>query len=746
MSRDQAIAATERAGAAVLAPGVATLVVDFVASRDGTPATRADATVEPVLLSLCCYQLNRRRAPGGRIDENLVRTAGQDILQSFYEEALAGMPDRVRRFIETHLIQGDRYRGSYPRDEAFAQGGLTPEQLAALTDRFRLLRIDRQADTARIELIHDRLVGVVRHARDERLLREREEEQRRLRERAEQVAREEAERRQLAEAAQARMRWMRNVLVALAAVLVVALAGVVWQFREAGRQRDAAARSAEVATMNEYLARQSAAVATTQTTIATRALEDQEQQKKLARSRELIAFALQQLDQDPELSVLLAREAIAEADTAESVDVLRRVLGESHVRRRFQGSAAPLRAARFLRDGRRIVTGGQDGVVRIWDSRSGQPVRALGTDRLPVRNVWATGDGGRIVARSTSDDERGGAQLTAWDADTLAVAWKRPVRRDARISLSPCCGRLVIHAGETLTLLDTAAGREIVQERLVDLEGAGFGERGGAVVAVTNSYQAGTLSMCGNRWTIHRWRAETGERLGEPVPAPGGYGSVSVNPYGMDIVSGAVGSAEMGNCAYLEQPVWLLMPENRPVPLALPSGHFASLAFSPTSPRVLAVARGPLVHLWVATGRAAAVRAQLRYQFPHAADVVDVRYSDDGGLILGAEQDAVRVWAPREDRGTPLRVLRAQGHRIVSAGFSADRRHVLTAGADGTARLWEIPKDVDGPAPETCKQCRTTADWLALAGSRLTRTFSPDEAKRYGIEGRSGRDQAHPAR
>jgi hypothetical protein len=51
---------------------------------------------------------------------------------------------------------------------------MTRPELSRLTDLHRLLRIDPQPDTARIELIHDRLVAVVRQARDERLARERE--------------------------------------------------------------------------------------------------------------------------------------------------------------------------------------------------------------------------------------------------------------------------------------------------------------------------------------------------------------------------------------------------------------------------------------------------------------------------------------------------------------------------------------------------------------------------------------------
>ena len=173
MSRRCAIDAVERAGKAVLDEDVAPWIVDFVGQHDRTTeaADTSDMFIEPVLLSLCCYQLNRRRI-GTKIDKNLVEHAGQDILDSFYREALddpkvKGLPD-VAIFIENYLIQGDHFRGDYPRDGALDGNMITEEQLDALTDTHRLLRIVQHTDTARIELIHDRLISVVRKFRDER--------------------------------------------------------------------------------------------------------------------------------------------------------------------------------------------------------------------------------------------------------------------------------------------------------------------------------------------------------------------------------------------------------------------------------------------------------------------------------------------------------------------------------------------------------------------------------------------------
>ena len=187
MSRDRAVQAVAGPGKAVLEPGVAEQIVDFLLQREVTGDGNAPAVisplggdVEPALLSLCCYQLNRRRIHKGlaKIDTELLRTFGASILADFYQDAVKRMPPHVSRFIEDNLILGDRYRNPYPRDMALAPAGpLSKDELNELTKN-RLLRLDPQGDELRIELIHDRLVGVVREARDARRAREAQEAER----------------------------------------------------------------------------------------------------------------------------------------------------------------------------------------------------------------------------------------------------------------------------------------------------------------------------------------------------------------------------------------------------------------------------------------------------------------------------------------------------------------------------------------------------------------------------------------
>jgi hypothetical protein len=72
MTRQCAIEAVREAGHAVLDDGVAPLIVDFVGEADGRASEDNKAFIEPVLLCLCCYQLNRRRKKGKKINRALV--------------------------------------------------------------------------------------------------------------------------------------------------------------------------------------------------------------------------------------------------------------------------------------------------------------------------------------------------------------------------------------------------------------------------------------------------------------------------------------------------------------------------------------------------------------------------------------------------------------------------------------------------------------------------------------------------
>ncbi|NML18463.1 S1 family peptidase [Azohydromonas caseinilytica] len=132
--------------------------------------------IEPALLSLVCAELNKRRLqatpPRAAIDTHLLQGTGASIIADFYRRQVAAMPEATQRFIEEELLTEGGYRNSFPVDEALKHGALSQELLQRLVDG-RVLRIEHQLGTARVELTHDRLTDVVRLEREQRRQRDR---------------------------------------------------------------------------------------------------------------------------------------------------------------------------------------------------------------------------------------------------------------------------------------------------------------------------------------------------------------------------------------------------------------------------------------------------------------------------------------------------------------------------------------------------------------------------------------------
>jgi len=421
MTRDQAAAAVRRAGAAVLAPGAADQLVDFVgalgASRqhadDGSTTIsgrRAQLTIEPALLSLCGEQLVRRLVPGKKIDRDLLASAGFDILEGFYRDALADLPDSVHSFIEEHLLQGDRTRGSYARDEALAQGFITAEQLAVLTTQRRLLRVAQDGGVPRIELIHDRLVDVVRAARDRRAAQrqaeagreaERLEAERRLAaEQAQRLASEQRAR-QMAEASARSLRRSRTGLAVAFGLALLMLGTALWQAWQATLARDdtqkALVKAQEALSLAEdekRVANAARNAAIEQASLA----EERRRQATLLASYGWVADTRKGLDETRVQEALRADEALrslrgAPAATASLPGRTRAITVPPSAPIGAGGSAEPRGAARFAGPEVSIELFAKD----VDQGKVDEALRALGypisrprarLDSAPTNTIW----------------------------------------------------------------------------------------------------------------------------------------------------------------------------------------------------------------------------------------------------------------------------------------------------------------------------------------------------------------------
>ncbi|MBN3753230.1 hypothetical protein G3N95_09760 [Paraburkholderia sp. Tr-20389] len=154
-------------------------IVDFLsrgAAHDDHASIEARAlrTVEPALLSLFCLGVNEHRKQAGaqQITSEMFEGEKDTIVIAFYRRCLQVFPDRVRHFVEDKLITEHGYRNSYSTDDAIANGYVTAEELTALVDG-RLLRLEQQHGTDRVELTHDILTKAALEERDRRRVEER---------------------------------------------------------------------------------------------------------------------------------------------------------------------------------------------------------------------------------------------------------------------------------------------------------------------------------------------------------------------------------------------------------------------------------------------------------------------------------------------------------------------------------------------------------------------------------------------
>ena len=165
MTEQEAMDVILQPGSSLVGKEVASEIVAFVAG--GEKARQSFCTVEPVLLSVVLYELNERRRQNGHplITSNLLSGSRDEILDGFYETALAGLPPQARLLVEDGLLTSGGRRDSLAWEDALAEFGVEEQPLLTLIDRHLVRREDR-ADGTRIELVHDRLAEVVRKRRD----------------------------------------------------------------------------------------------------------------------------------------------------------------------------------------------------------------------------------------------------------------------------------------------------------------------------------------------------------------------------------------------------------------------------------------------------------------------------------------------------------------------------------------------------------------------------------------------------
>jgi WD40 repeat protein len=441
MNGDNALRVITQPGGHLVEPDVPERIVRFVAGRESDEIPRTELEIEPALLSVVCRELNNKRRAQDlpRITADLVRGNRDEILSDLYERSVGDLGPDVRSFIEERLLTRSGFRDSVALENAVESPGVTREALDKLTDR-RLLRIEDRAGMQRLELTHDVLTGVIRKSRDSRREREARAQQ--------EVGRREAER---------KLRRSRLALALLGLVLLGVATFAAWGFN--------AQRVARKALAGSDVGRASY-------------LQESNPKHALAYLARAIRLAPESVPAQSLLTDLLLYKSWSRPvnelrinDTA-SVDL--------------------------SDDGRFFAAVGDDGTVRLWDTRTLQRVGKDVKQSQAVDSLDISRDGRRVLILSP-----GTAQL--WDIQT-----GKPVLKP--LELDEQTYALLSPDGQ----LRTTDLKGYTEEKRAPLQGARSMEKVPArKLSRAEISRDGKLLLTTSEAGVELWNADTGRPLSQ---------------------------------------------------------------------------------------------------------------------------------------------------------------------------------------------------------------------------------------
>jgi WD40 repeat protein/transcriptional regulator with XRE-family HTH domain len=390
------------------------------------------------------------------------------------------------------------------------------------------------------------------------------------------------------------------------------------------------------------------------------------QANHLANSRELTAAAINNLQVDPERSVLLALHALDEEDTLEARNALRQAIPELHLIMNIPVDSIGVPDVAYSPDGKLIASMGANGEAKLWDANSGE--------------LFLTLDG--------RTGELGGNVAFSPDGNTLAAAWVTQIilwdthYGNVKITLSGESVGTTI--GYNLGVGQIAFSPDGKRLAAANLDGAPrvweigtqtevFSLEIGVLPAKAIAYSAEgrLLATGGDEGIVKVWDASNGiERFS--LPLGGIIHSVAFEPNGVRLAA----ASEDGSVK-----IWDAATGLETMSLPRTSGLY-DIAFLPDG-RISTAGQDGTTRLWDSiTGQQVLVLAG------PTSTVISVAGSPDGKRVAtGAYDGSLRVWdaTPRRE----LMTIQGHGEIVWDVAYSPDGRRIASTSADGTARLWD---------------------------------------------------------
>ena len=361
------------------------------------------------------------------------------------------------------------------------------------------------------------------------------------------------------------------------------------------------------------------------------------------------------------------------------------------------GHTGYINSVAFSPDGTKIVSGGSDCTVRVWDIKT---ELQIGTPLIGhtgwVKSVAFSPDGTKIVSGSWDETIR------IWDVETgrqLGNSLTGHTGEVESVAFSPDGTKIVSGSWDkTIRIWDAETGRQI-GESLIKCSDE--------VRSVSFSPNGKQLASGCSDGTICIWDAETGRQIGKPLTGHvDAVYCVAFSPNGKKLVSGGCD----GTIRIWDVETGLSLGTS----FRVHDERVKSVAFSPDGQKIVSGSWDKTISIWdVETGR--------RRGNPltgHSSAVNAVAFSPDGTKIVsGGWDETIRIWDAETGRqiGEPLTGPAAT---VRSVCFPPIGKMFAVRCDDGTIRIWDV---------ETGRQVSEpfTGDTVAV----ISIAFSPDGTK-----------------
>jgi WD40 repeat protein/transcriptional regulator with XRE-family HTH domain len=510
-------------------------------------------------------------------------------------------------------------------------------------------------------------------------------------------------------------------------------------------------------------------------------LRNQASQNALeAQSRELAAAAINNLDEDPERSILLALQAVSAANTIEAENALHRSVLASRVRLVFHHDSE-LWSVTYSPDGTHIAGASQDKTAKIWDATTGQLLLTLSGHTAPVNGIAYSPDGRRVATASDDQsvrlwDSRTGEELLTFSGHRDAVfdvAFSLDGRRLATVSNDRAAKVWDVETGEELltfsghqaTVFDVAFGPDgnrvatSGMDQHVRIWDADSGnellalpfETGDQLRGLVFSPDGTRIAVTSTRFPWGRvWDAATGEVLLSGFPDHhDSLVDIAFSPNGKFIATASSDTKAKIWDSITGEVLHTLSGHTLPV---------TGVAFSPDGTQLVTVSWDHTARVWdltlareslfIPVGQPWSLRpsyspdgTQILTDYPaeNAAKVWDATsgkellsltgdgdsisltgYHPDGSLVAGISDKTILIF----DAKTGKQRFTLTGHTdaITSINFSPDGARLASGSGNGEIIIWDLRK---GKALSTL-QGVTLGDSPVIQYSIFALAFSPD--------------------